>query len=224
MNNVLEIKNLDFKYDKNSDYILKNINFNILKNEFVAIIGENGAGKSTLLKLILRKLQPDKGSIFILGDDIKKNNHYKDISYISQNSVLSYKGFPTTVEEVINNHLKFLKINVNVDEYLSIVNLLKHKNKSLSSLSGGELQRVALLVALIKNSKIIILDEPTSNIDKNFSKELFTLLKNLTKKDKTIIMVTHDLHELHHYVDYAIKIKNNSCDKCLKEHLKNLGG
>lgn len=223
MNKIIEIKNLSFSYcncRENKNYILKNLNCNIYENEFVAIIGENGAGKSTLLNIILKKIIAKEGEIKLFGDDIKENNHYKDISYISQNSVLTYKNFPTTIEEVIKNHLSYLKKKETISHYLKIFNLEEHKKKSLSELSGGELQRVALIIALIKESRLIILDEPTSNIDKKFARELFVTLKKLTEENKTIVMVTHDLHEAGEFVDYAIKIRAGTCHKCLKDNLE----
>ncbi|MBU0279004.1 MULTISPECIES: metal ABC transporter ATP-binding protein [unclassified Gemella] len=221
MNRVIEIKNLDFTYDKESkNYIFENLNLEIYKNEFVALVGENGVGKSTLLKLILNNLKATSGGIKIFENDVEEKKHYQEISYISQNSVANYRHLPTTVEEVIKQHLKFLKKKQNVEDYLRIVDLEKKAKKSLGQLSGGELQRVAILLALIKEAKLIILDEPTSNIDKKFSKELFALLKNLAREDKTILIVTHDIEEIVNYVDYILQIKNCQCQRLEKIKFK----
>lgn len=93
-----------------------------------------------------------------------------------------------------------------IDKLLDEVGLRGHKDKALSELSGGQLQRLGLLLALIKDARLILLDEPTTGIDKTFSKELFVLLKKMTQNDKTVVIVTHDLRQASFYVDYAFKI------------------
>lgn len=206
MNKILEIEDLYFKYDEN--YIIKGLNLTVNRGEFVAIIGENGCGKSTLLNLILKNLKKEKGKIKLFGDDIEKDNHYRDISFISQNSVMNYKNFPTTVEEVILNHLIYLKKDRDVQKYLKLINLENSSKKSLSELSGGQLQRVGLCLALIKNVKLIILDEPTTGIDSKFVKELFELLKDLSQNDTTIIIVTHEVEKIKSYADRIFYIKD----------------
>lgn len=205
---VLEVKNLSFAYE---DKILEEVSFSIEEGEFVAIIGKNGAGKSTLLNIILSNLKCD-GEIKLFGDDINKNNHYRDIAFISQNSVMNYKNFPTTVEEVVKNHVKYLKAKTDVATLLKEMGLFEHKNKSLSKLSGGQLQRVGLLLALIKNARLIILDEPTTGIDKKFSLELFETLRNL--KDRTVLMVTHELEDTKNFVDYFLQVQDKKVFKC----------
>lgn len=205
---ALEIKDLSFSYEET---VLENVNFSVEEGEFVAIIGKNGAGKSTLLNIILGNLGTE-GTVRIFGDDIKKDNHYRDIAFISQNSVMNYKNFPTTVEEVVRNHAKYLKSKTSPDTYLREMGLYEHKKKSLSKLSGGQLQRVGLLLALIKNAKLIILDEPTTGIDKKFSLELFEILRGF--KDKTVLMVTHELEDTKNFVDYFLKIDSKTVVRC----------
>lgn len=206
MNKVLEIEDLSFGYDHN--LILNNLSLEVFADEFVAIVGANGAGKSTLLNLILHNLKTDQGSILLFGDD---GSHYQDIAYISQNSVLNYRNFPTTINEVVKIHLKYLKLNKDIDYYLELVNLIPHKHKTLSELSGGQLQRVGVLLALLKDAKLIILDEPTTGIDKKFSIELFKMLKQLTTIGKSIIMVTHQLDDALEYVDRVYEIEAGTC-------------
>lgn len=205
MNNVVEINNLSFGYDKNK--ILKDINLVVKEKEFDLIIGENGVGKSTLLNLILGNLKSYK-KIKLFGDYTDKNNHYKDISYISQNAVNGYRNFPTTVSEAVDIHLAYLKKDRDVSDYLKLVNLERCSNKRLSELSGGQLQRFGLLLALIKDAKLIILDEPTTGIDSKFSITLYELLKELSRNGKTIIMVTHNLSDAKKYADKVFEIKD----------------
>lgn len=212
MTDVLVVKDLYFKYEDN--YVLEGISLRVKQGSFVAIIGENGSGKSTLLNLILRNLIANKGEIYLFNDLIQQNNHYQDIAFISQNAVMNYKHFPTTVKEVIKNHLAFLKKPLNIDYYLELIDLKNHADKSLSQLSGGQLQRVGLVLALIKDAKLILLDEPTTGIDKRFTHQLFSLLKSLKKQDKTVVMITHDLEEAQQYCDQIIHIKNGKNHHC----------
>lgn len=211
MNRIIEVSKVSFAYEKET--ILEEVSFFIEEGDFVAIIGENGAGKSTLMKLILHQLKVSNGSLRLFGDEIERDNHYKDIAFISQNAVMNYKNFPTTIEEVVREHLKYLKLKSDVDEHLEAMGLLVHKKKALSELSGGQLQRVGLLLALIKNAKLIILDEPTTGIDKKFALELLHLLKELKEKGKTILMVTHELHDSKDFVDYVIQVKEKQVVK-----------
>ena len=194
MNNVVEINNLSFGYDKNK--ILKDINLVVKEKEFDLIIGENGVGKSTLLNLILGNLKSYK-KIKLFGDYIDKDNHFN-----------GYRNFPTTVSEAVDIHLSYLKKDRDVSDYLKLVNLERCSNKRLSELSGGQLQRFGLLLALIKDAKLIILDEPTTGIDSKFSITLYELLKELSRNGKTIIMVTHNLSDAKKYADRVFEIKD----------------
>lgn len=191
MNNyALEIENLYFSYE--DENILEDLSMKIEEGKFALIIGENGAGKTTLIRLILNQLKKDSGSIKIFSDPIEKSNHYQDLAYISQASVASFKLFPTNVKEVIENHLKFLKKSYDIDKLLEDFDLIKQKNHALSDLSGGQIQRLSLILAIIKDPKILILDEPTAAIDMKFSKDFYEHLKNLSEKGKTILMISHD--------------------------------
>lgn len=189
-NYALEIENLYFSYE--NENILEDLSMKIEEGKFALIIGENGAGKTTLIRLILNQLKKDSGSIKIFSDPIEKSNHYQDLAYISQASVASFKLFPTNVKEVIQNNLKFLKKSYDIDKLLEDFDLIKQKNHALSDLSGGQIQRLSLILAFIKDAKILILDEPTAAIDMKFSKDFYEHLKNLSKKGKTILMISHD--------------------------------
>ena len=194
---VISVSDLSFAYDKN--LILDNVNFSVKEGDFVAIVGENGAGKSTLMNLILHNLNNYDGEIKLFGTDIKEDNHFRDLAYISQNSVLLYRNFPTTIEEAVKIHLSFLKKKTDASIYLKQVGLFEHRKKALDELSGGQ---------LIKDAKIIFLDEPTSGIDKKFADEFFQNLSTLKNQNKTVVVITHQLDLAKKYIDYAIKIKD----------------
>ncbi|MDU7808126.1 MAG: ATP-binding cassette domain-containing protein, partial [Serratia marcescens] len=180
---AIEIKNLSFSYE--NENILENLSMQVEKGKFALIIGENGAGKTTLIRLILNQLKDYRGEIKIFSDLIEKSNHYKDLAYISQTSVQSYTLFPTNVKEVIQNHIKSLHKSYDIDKLLKDFDLLDVKNHALCDLSGGQIQRLALILAFIKDAKLLILDEPTAAIDMKFSRDFYERLKNLTNNGKT---------------------------------------
>ena len=214
---ILKVEGLSFAYEK--DLVLESISFEINQGDFVALVGANGVGKSTLLKLILGELKTKNGQIKIFGDDIRKDNHYRDLAYISQNAVASYRNFPTSVEEAIKIHLSYLKKKLDQKELMDKLGLYEHRKKSLSELSGGQIQRFAISLALIKDANLILLDEPTTGIDENFSRDFFENLKNLKEAGKTIIIITHQLDMAGLYVDYALRIKKGKIEKISKDKL-----
>lgn len=214
---VLRVDSLKFAYDK--DLILDDINFEISEGDLVGLVGANGVGKSTLLKLILGGLKPKQGQIRIFGDDITKDKHYRNLAYISQNAVASYRNFPTSVEEAIKIHLAYLKKKTNPKELMEKLGLWDHRKKSLSELSGGQIQRFAISLALIKDASLILLDEPTTGIDEDFTREFFEDLINLKNEGKTILIITHQLDMAGEFVDYALRIKKGKIEKIRKDRL-----
>ncbi len=217
-NYALEIENLYFSYE--NENILEDLSMKIENGKFALIIGENGAGKTTLIRLILNQLKKDSGSIKILSDPIEKSNHYQDLAYISQASVASFKLFPTNVKEVIENHLKFLKKSYDIDKLLKDFDLVKQKNHALSDLSGGQIQRLSLILAFIKDAKILILDEPTAAIDMKFSKDFYEHLKNLSKEGKTILMISHDYKLASIFSDEIFHLSNKRVRKIDRARLR----
>lgn len=219
MNNyALEIENLFFSYE--NENILEDLSMKIEEGKFALIIGENGAGKTTLIRLILNQLKKDSGSIKIFSDPIEKSNHYQDLAYISQASVASFKLFPTNVKEVIENHLKFLKKSYDIDKLLEDFDLIKQKNHALSDLSGGQIQRLSLILAIIKDPKILILDEPTAAIDMKFSKDFYEHLKKLSEKGKTILMISHDYKLASIFSDEIFHLSNKRVRKIDRTRLR----
>lgn len=215
---AIEIKNLSFSYE--NENILENLSMQVEKGKFALIIGENGAGKTTLIRLILNQLKDYRGEIKILSDSIEKSNHYKDLAYISQSSVQSYKLFPTNVKEVIQNHIKFLNKSYDIDKLLKDFDLLDVKNHALCDLSGGQIQRLALILAFIKDAKLLILDEPTAAIDMKFSRDFYERLKNLTNNGKTILMISHDYKLASIFSDEVFHLSDKKIRKIDKNKLK----
>ena len=201
MNNILEVKNLSFSYMDNAGrnrIILEDVSLGFEEGKFYSILGDSGSGKTTFLSLLSGMEYPDSGKIIYKSYDIKDIGYsdfrkkyvsivfqdYNLIRYLSvyDNIVTAMKisGRKVHREEVLG----FLK-TLGIDEEMAF--------KKVTRLSGGEQQRVAIARAVAVNSKIILADEPTGNLDHNTSMEIFDLFKRLVKEyDKTVIMVTHN--------------------------------
>ena len=188
---MIKVSNLTHYYNK--DLALQNVNLEIRKGEFVAIIGESGSGKSTLLSILSTLLKPTSGDVCFEETNYKD---IKDIDSFRKNSI----GFIFQFHYLIN----YLSVKENIllaNEKATnedIYNLLKSLHienlidKYPNEISGGQRQRVAIARALINNPKVIFADEPTGNLDSKNSLNVFELFKNLTSKGTTIIVATHD--------------------------------
>lgn len=194
---ILEVKDLCVSY--NNHVAIENINVTIDQGEYVCVVGENGTGKSTFIKTIMGLKKADNG-------EIKLNIDLSEVSYLSQ-SDLKKIDFPATAKEIImtgvqkHNKIPFYT-KQDKENFKTVVKDLKIEdivNKRIGDLSGGQKQRVLLARCLIRNPKLIILDEPATGLDVNITRELYNILEILNKeKNVTIIMATHDLDELNH--------------------------
>lgn len=192
---ILEVENIKVSY---SNHIaLENINFKIEEGEYVCLVGENGSGKSTLIKTIVGLLKQEEGKVGL-------NISLDEVSYLSQTN-LKDLNFPATSKEIIMSGLqKHGKIpfytKKDKDTYAKIIKQLKIEDiqfKRIGDLSGGQKQRVLIARALIREPKLLILDEPATGLDYNITKELYKILEKQNKENKmTIIMATHDLDEI----------------------------
>lgn len=192
---ILEVKDLKVSYSNHT--ALEKINFKIKEGEYVCLVGENGSGKSTLVKTIVGLHKQDEGSV-----DIKIS--LDEVSYLAQTN-LKDLNFPATAKEIIlsgtQKHLKFpFYTKKDKELYKKVIKELKIEdiqNKRIGDLSGGQKQRVLIARALIRQPKLLILDEPSTGLDYNITKELYGILSELNKnQNMTIIMATHDLDEI----------------------------
>ena len=201
--NAIEIKNLYVSL--NGNLVLRDINLDIVKGDFLGIIGPNGGGKSTLLKTILGLIKPDYGSIKIWGHkNINKGRAY--IGYVPQYAQFD-RDFPISVEEVVilgrlgkRKQLRYSKADqMRLDEALEKVEINNLRKRQIGELSGGERQRVLVARALVANPKILLLDEPTASTDSKFSADFYELL-NFLNQEITIVLVSHDISAISKYV------------------------
>ncbi len=201
---MVDVSSVDFAYEE--EQILKDMNLNIRENEVIGIQGKSGSGKSTLLKLLMRFWNVSKGSILVDGLNIRSlntSNLRKNEGYVTQETILFH--------DTIENNLRVAKQNAtmeeievackkaNIHEYIqSLPNGYKTMVEELgSSLSGGERQRIGLARMFLHDAKLVLLDEPTSNLD---SLNEGAILKSIyeERKDKTIVFVSHRESTLSH--------------------------
>ena len=207
MKDSILIENVNFAYEDIP--VIKKAHFHIEKGAFASFIGPNGGGKTTMAKLILGLLTPDSGYISIFGKTVKQGRRL--IGYVPQNA-LSDNGFPITVFDValmgrLGKPFGFYsrKDRFLAEQALEEMEIGELKNAPFSKLSGGLKQRVLISRALAAQPEVLLMDEPTANIDVSIESKLFAILKKLHKK-LTIIIISHDLTFVSDYVDKVICI------------------
>jgi zinc/manganese transport system ATP-binding protein len=195
--------------------VWQNANFSVNRGEFVAVIGPNGAGKTTMFRLLLGLQQPISGSIDIFGSKPRRGN--QKIGYIPQLHTIDNETNIECVELVRLSYsgnrwgfsLSTREEKKAALDTLGAVGATDLAYKSLGSLSGGELQRVFLAVALVSNPEVLLLDEPLSNLDIRRIKELVGLMNTVVKsRNVTAFLVAHDINPLIQFLDKVIYIAN----------------
>jgi len=188
---LIEVKDLKIGYE--GHIVLDKVNFNIEGGEFVVIVGSNGAGKTTLIKALLGLVKPINGSINFNG--LKQ----EFIGYMPQETKVD-SNFPASVYEIVlsgtlNKTLFYTKKEKKLAlDNLKLLGIQNIKDKSFQELSGGQRQKVLLARSLCSTDKLLILDEPSNNLDRESKKDLYKIITELNKKHNiTIIMITHDL-------------------------------
>ena len=192
--NLIELKNLTLGYDNH--IVLKSINMSIDDGDFICVVGPNGSGKSTLIKGILGLIKPISGKV--IYNNLKQNF----IGYMPQETLVD-KNFPASVYEIVLsgtlNRLGLRSFYTKREKTIALNNLKllgieNLKNKNFCDLSGGQRQKVLLARSLCATSKLLILDEPSNNLDSKSKKELYKTIIDLNKNHGiTVIMITHDL-------------------------------
>ncbi|MEF9985458.1 MAG: ABC transporter ATP-binding protein [Malacoplasma sp.] len=197
--NIIQFNDVSFKI-KDSDFLIKNINIEINKNKKYAIIGESGSGKSTTLKLLLNpKLINDGKYIFSNKNcnEVDLFSFRENVSFVLQNDFI-FEGSILENITLLNTHFNFEDIE-NVLKITGFKEVMEKRNLTLETqisdekLSGGEKQRLLISRALLRDSNIVVMDEPTSSLDKVSSSFIES---NILKMDRTIIMVTHKLDKV----------------------------
>lgn len=195
---IITVNNLTKQYQEAQDSGVKNINFSIKKGNIVAIIGESGSGKSTLLKCIYGLLKPNQGEVLLNGKRVKG----PDEQLIPGNAEMKMvtQDFSLNIYAKVYDNIASMLSNTDVTakqaktlEMMERLHIEKLKDKKIIELSGGEQQRVAIAKALISDTKVLLLDEPFSQVDSLLKNQLRADIKRLAKETGlTIILVSHD--------------------------------
>lgn len=214
---MIELKNVSFKYELQEEKTIKNLDLYVKQGEFVGIIGKNGSGKTTLCNII-RGIIPDFVQGEITGDIIIDNKNINDIErgemaelvgFVFQNPFSQISGIKKTVFEEIAYGLENLgvpreEIRQRVTDVIKLLKIEDLQDKNPNELSGGQSQRVAIASIIVMNPKVLIFDEPTSQLDPLGTEEIFDILKLLKSQNKTIILVEHKIDLIAEYADRVV--------------------
>lgn len=214
---MIELKNISFKYELQEEKTLKDLNLHVREGEFIGVIGKNGAGKTTLCNII-RGIIPDFIQGEISGDiliDSKNNNHIERgemaelVGFVFQNPFSQISGIKKTVFEEIAYGLENLgvereEMKRRVKDVIQLLKIEDLQDKNPLELSGGQSQRVAIASIIVMNPKILIFDEPTSQLDPLGTEEIFDILELLKSQNKTIILVEHKIDLIAEYADRVV--------------------
>lgn len=212
---MIEVQNLSFSYGHHP--VLSHVGFTAQSGECVGILGNNGAGKSTLITCINRIRTPDSGSVLIDGKavgNMSRRELARSVAYVAQKNEMSQA---TVFDCVLLGRKPYIRWAVG-EEDLRLCTAMIHRVglealelRSLDELSGGELQKVMLARALVQRPKVLLLDEPTSNLDPRNQYEMMELVREVAREQHiTVLIVIHDLNLALRYCDRFFFLKDGS--------------
>ena len=216
--NCIKVEKLSKNFINNKVVVnvLNNLNLNLETGKIIALVGPSGSGKSTLLHLLALLDKPTNGKITILGEptqnitENKRNQLIRNhISIIFQNNnlLLDFTAVENVAMPLIIRNKNYKSSIKEAESYLRKVNLGHRLNHFPSDLSGGEQQRVAIARSLISDTKIILADEPTGNLDNKNSSEVLSYFLKLKQKNKIVLIATHN-REIAKKADYTLSIRD----------------
>ncbi len=235
----IELNDIAVSYDEQK--ILKGINLDIKKGEFVTILGRNGCGKSTIIKTISQECQLTRGKVILFNEEIKKSlkkEIAQKISYlfqfnqdVEQIKVIDYVAYGRLPYKTLFQSLSNTDYAI-INQALEQTHLLALKDRRLNTLSGGEKQRVYLAMCLAREPEVIILDEPTNHLDIKYQYDLLKLIREINKEKKvSVICILHDINQAIKFSDRLVLIKDGKIfiegpsDKCItKENINTVFG
>ncbi|MDD3753208.1 MAG: ABC transporter ATP-binding protein [Methanobacterium sp.] len=210
---VLSVNKVEFSYG--SVPVLRDVNFEVTKGDFISILGVNGSGKSTLMKCINRILKFKEGVIMVEDRDIKKMKNIEiaqKIGYVPQNSET---GYVTVFDAVLLGRKPYIKWDVSsrdmelTEKVLELMGLEDYSLRYINELSGGELQKVVIARALVQEPQLLLLDEPTSDLDLKNQLEVMQIIKEVsTTQNIASVVVMHDINLALRYSDKFIILKD----------------
>ena len=213
MNDIIELTDVSVTYP-NGHAALQNVNGRLHSGKICGLVGVNGAGKSTLFKAIMGFVKPTKGSVKIMGQDVRAALKQNLVSYVPQTEEVDW-NFPVLVEDVVMmgryGHMGFLRRpsksdKLAVEGALERVNMSAYKKRQIGELSGGQTKRVFVARALAHGGQIILLDEPFTGVDIKTEETLITLFRSLAKEGRLILVSTHNLGSVPSFCDEVMLI------------------
>ena len=213
---MLEVSNLNKTYSKTLKKAVNNFNITLKNNEVLGLIGESGAGKTTILKILAGILEADTGTVLLDGEKLAKPSEqlipgYKEVQMVFQNFELApnFTVYENVRHPVLYSNQSYKKRRV--AEVLELCELTHLQDRFPREISGGQQQRVALARALVNEPKILLLDEPFSNLDKIRRNNYLKLIRNIAKvSDVAIVFVTHEANEALAVADKLAVMKSGS--------------
>ncbi len=196
---MIRLEHVSKSYEKGVQ-ALNDVNLHIRPGEFVFVVGSSGSGKSTFIKLLLKELEPTKGTVYVNGKSLGAISH-KQIPSFRRNVGVVFQNYRLLPDRRVYDNVAFAmrvveassrKIKERVPKMLTLVGLGAQYKSFPRELSGGEQQRVAIARALVNEPKILLADEPTGNLDKDNAWEIMKLLEEINRRGTTVIVVTHD--------------------------------
>ncbi len=205
MKTCIEVKNLTKKYQGRT--VVNNLSFSVNKNEVYGILGHNGAGKTTTIETILGLKKPNSGETTIFGKKVSKNK--KEIfEKVGVQLQASHYQNNIRVDEICQEMSALYKNPTDYHELLNKFKLDKLEKAQVNKLSGGEKQKLSVVLALISNPEIVFLDELTTGLDVLARREVWKILKEMKNQGITIILTTHYMEEAESLCDKILLIKS----------------
>ncbi|TQD23458.1 ABC transporter ATP-binding protein [Methanolobus vulcani] len=212
---ILEVDGVEFQYK--SKEVLKEIKFELKRNEILSILGPNGVGKTTLLKCMNAILKPKRGTVLIEDEDVLKLEQIeiaRRLGYVPQRCEPARL---TAFDAILLGRMPHIKWNISTEDVMIVEDTIKKLNlddmalRYIDELSGGELQKVGIARAIAQNPKLLLLDEPTSSLDLKNQLEILDTVREVVKKENvSAIMTMHDLNLAFRYSDKFLFLKNGT--------------
>jgi ABC-type cobalamin/Fe3+-siderophores transport systems, ATPase components len=212
---ILEVEGVEFQYK--SKEVLKDIKFELKRNEILSILGPNGVGKTTLLKCMNAILKPKKGAVLIENEDVLKLEQIeiaRRLGYVPQRCEPARL---TAFDAILLGRMPHMKWNIAPEDVMLVEATIKKLHledmalRYIDELSGGELQKVGIARAIAQNPKLLLLDEPTSSLDLKNQLEILDTIRDVVRKENvSAIMTMHDLNLAFRYSDKFLFLKNGT--------------
>lgn len=213
----IQIKNLTYRYPTSEADVLKDVSFTVKKGELCAIVGANGSGKTTLCNAI-RGFVPKfykgeiSGDVLVNGRDVKEDPDGKnalEIGFVFQNPFTQISGIASTVYEELAYGLENMgvepeEIRQRIERSMELTKIQEFRDRDPYQLSGGQQQRVALAAILVMDQDVLVIDEPTSQLDPQSTDDVFEIIKLMKSMGKTIVLVEHKMEQIAEYADQII--------------------